>query len=49
MGKSKSYYTKKNKDNYELTKKLSKDYQLEKITGKTFSQYKKEHKKHLGK
>ena len=51
MGKlPKSYYKKKAKENYDLKKKLSKEYQsFGSNCGKTFSQFVKERKKHLGK
>jgi hypothetical protein len=47
---SKSYYQKKNKENYDFKKKLSKEYQEFGSTyTKPFSQYVRERKKHLGK
>ena len=49
MGKkSKTYYRKKNKENYELNKILSKEYQASKnfING-TFTEYKNKRKKDL--
>ena len=51
MGKqSKKYFKKKNKENYEIKKKLSKEYQsFGSNSGKTFSQFVKERKKVLGK
>lgn len=41
VGKSKAYFRKKNKENYQKNKKLSSEYQIEKISGETYTQYKK--------
>lgn len=47
---SKKYFKKKNKENYEIKKKFSKEYQaLGSNYSKPFSQYVKERKKVLGK
>lgn len=50
VGQDKKYYHKKNKENYEIKKKLSREYQaLGSNCTKPFSQFVKERKKHLGK
>jgi hypothetical protein len=46
---SKKYYKKKNKENYEKNKIISKEYQASKnFINKTFTEFKKDRKKHLG-
>lgn len=45
VGKTPSYYKKKNKENYQKNKRLSKDYQIEKIVGESFTKYKQRIKK----
>lgn len=47
--KSKDYYRKKNKQNYEANKKLSQEYRdFGSNFGKSFSQFKRERKKQIG-
>ena len=47
---SKSYHRKKSKENYQLNKKLSKEYQQNfgSNIGKSFTEFKKQRKKDLG-
>jgi len=48
---NREYHKRKSKERYELDKKLSKEYRLDfgSNMGKTFTEFKKERKKHLGK
>ena len=46
---SKAYHKKKNKEWYELDKKIKKEYRESMIYGKTYTEFKRERKKVLGK
>lgn len=48
MPMKKNYYKEKNKQNYEINKKISDEYKHDSNFGKSFTQFKRERKKQMG-